>query len=77
MNRTRIEAAGLLLILAAAAPLQAGPDAAAEDGPSMELLEFLGNWSTAEEDWFDPLRMLDGQTGETGETDEKPHDEND
>ena len=33
--------------------------AANDDGqPSMELLEFLGEWQTKDGDWVDPMRFL-------------------
>ena len=31
------------------------------DNPSMELLEFLGEWQTKDGDWIDPMRFLDIQ----------------
>ena len=35
-------------------------NAANDDGnPSMELLEFLGEWQTKDGDWVDPMRFLD------------------
>lgn len=30
-----------------------------DDEPSMELLEFLGEWQTDDGKWFDPLNLLD------------------
>jgi hypothetical protein len=39
----------------------------AEDAPSAELLEFLGNWETDEGEWQDPLEFmkdLDAMEGE-------------
>ena len=33
-------------------------NAANEDKPSMELLEFLGEWQTKDGDWVDPMRFL-------------------
>ena len=33
--------------------------AANDDKPSMELLEFLGEWQTKDGEWVDPLRFLD------------------
>lgn len=36
-----------------------GAKAASEDKPSMELLEFLGEWQTKDGEWVDPLRFLD------------------
>ncbi len=32
-----------------------------QDTPSMELLEFLGEWQTKDGDWVDPMRFLDVQ----------------
>jgi hypothetical protein len=29
------------------------------DKPSMELLEFLGEWQTKDGEWVDPMRFLD------------------
>ena len=35
-------------------------NAASENtSPSMELLEFLGEWQTKDGDWVDPMRFLD------------------
>jgi hypothetical protein len=34
------------------------PIAMAEGEPSLELLEFLGNWETADGAWQDPLEFL-------------------
>lgn len=33
-------------------------NAATEDKPSMELLEFLGEWQTKDGEWVDPMRFL-------------------
>ena len=30
-----------------------------DESPSMELLEFLGEWQTKDGDWVDPMRFLD------------------
>jgi len=32
--------------------------AASDEKPSMELLEFLGEWQTDDGDWVDPMRFL-------------------
>ena len=32
--------------------------AAGDDKPSMELLEFLGEWQTKDGEWVDPMRFL-------------------
>ena len=29
------------------------------DSPSLELLEFLGEWETEQGEWIDPTHMLD------------------
>ena len=33
-------------------------NAADEEKPSMELLEFLGEWQTKDGEWVDPMRFL-------------------
>ena len=47
--------AGLILLLVTIA-LDA--KAASDDKPSMELLEFLGEWQTKDGEWVDPMRFL-------------------
>jgi len=32
----------------------------AEEAPSLELLEFLGNWEISEDEWQDPLDFMQG-----------------
>lgn len=49
-----IPAALILLLLTIA--LDARADS--EDKPSMELLEFLGEWQTKDGEWVDPMRFL-------------------
>lgn len=53
-----------------------------QDTPSMELLEFLGEWQTKDGDWVDPMRFLDVQeddlktaTSEKVNVDENTRDE--
>jgi glycine/D-amino acid oxidase-like deaminating enzyme len=59
MNRTRAEGL-LLLMLLGGGPVHAdGPATAAEQQPSMELLEFLGGFETPEGEWFDPLLLVE------------------
>jgi hypothetical protein len=33
-------------------------NAASDEKPSMELLEFLGEWQTDDGEWVDPMRFL-------------------
>jgi hypothetical protein len=33
-------------------------NAASDESPSMELLEFLGEWQTKDGEWVDPMRFL-------------------
>jgi len=42
---------------------------AAEDTPSMELLEFLGEWETKEGEWVDPSTLMDTEVAESNEVD--------
>ena len=49
-----IPAALFLLLLTIALDAKA----AGEDKPSMELLEFLGEWQTKDGEWVDPMRFL-------------------
>lgn len=57
MNRTQVSK-GLLLLLG----LMVYGAGSAEDvtqKPSIELLEFLGDWETRDGEWLDPLQLLD------------------
>lgn len=49
-----IPAALFLLLLTIAIDAKAASD----DKPSMELLEFLGEWQTKDGEWVDPMRFL-------------------
>ncbi len=49
-----IPAALFLLLLTIALDAKAASD----DKPSMELLEFLGEWQTKDGEWVDPMRFL-------------------
>ncbi|WP_455376774.1 hypothetical protein [Kaarinaea lacus] len=49
-----IPAALFLLLLTIALDARAASD----DNPSMELLEFLGEWQTKDGEWVDPMRFL-------------------
>jgi hypothetical protein len=60
MNRAKAEALSLLLLIAGSGSLPAEEaDGQAEEAPSMELLEFLGDFETPEGEWFDPLRLVE------------------
>ena len=50
-----IPAALFLLLLTIAIDAKAASD----DKPSMELLEFLGEWQTKDGEWVDPMRFMD------------------
>ena len=53
--QARYSAAVMLLMLAS---LQcAAEEAANNEAPSMEMLEFLGRWETTDGKWVDPTRM--------------------
>jgi hypothetical protein len=45
-------------------------------GPSLELLEFLGEWQTAQGDFIDPLQLQDSEFAEAEPkgSEGKPHD---
>ena len=49
---------GLLLLLGLMSLAPAGAEDVAEE-PSMELLEFLGDWETQDGEWLDPLQLLE------------------
>jgi len=46
----------VMAIVMSATPVRV--NAASDELPSMELLEFLGEWQTEEGDWVDPERFL-------------------
>jgi endonuclease/exonuclease/phosphatase (EEP) superfamily protein YafD len=83
MNRRRVDwrLAAVLGLLPLALPATAAED----EQPSMELLEFLGDWQTQDGEWIDPITLLaemesEGQqaqqTRETQQTqtEDKGHD---
>ena len=45
-----------LIVLLVSVALDA--NAASDENPSMELLEFLGEWQTKDGEWVDPMRFL-------------------
>ena len=65
MNRAKAEALSLLLLIAGSGSLSAEEaERAGEEAPSMELLEFLGDFETPEGEWFDPLRLVERAQGQ-------------
>ncbi len=64
MNTKPVEwlAVGLLLAL----PAVAVADDSKDPPPSMELLEFLGQWEKVGDKWVDPLQFDDKDKGDTG-----------
>lgn len=68
---------GLLMIvlLAGGSAAAAEEKAQAQEPPSMELLEFLGQWQTDDGEWIDPTaleRMVIPEQEQRGSDDEKP-----
>jgi hypothetical protein len=45
--------------LSALVPLASLAEPDAVEAPSMELLEFLGDWETKDGEWLDPLQLLE------------------
>jgi len=45
-----------IILLGIALDTEAASD---DNNPSMELLEFLGEWQTKDGEWVDPMRFLD------------------
>lgn len=56
--------------------LVAGTVAAAdtESAPSLEMLEFLGNWETAQGEAIDPTQLLDTASPTEKPPEDKPHE---
>ena len=46
-----------------------------EESPSMELLEFLGEWQTQEGDWIDPMAFIDAENEESQRSEEDQKDD--
>ena len=51
-------------------------EATNEEMPSMEFLEFLGEWETEEGEWIDPLELENEEFGRLIETTIKTENEN-
>ena len=45
------------------------------DSPSMEFLEFLGEFQTDEGEWIDPLNLLDMEQSETNRDHERDEED--
>lgn len=57
MNSRRVNTWSLLFL--ASLPVGISLVADAAETPSLELLEFLGNWETTDGEWLDPLLLLE------------------
>lgn len=71
MNKRRVNRWSLLLL--ASLPVGGALAADAIETPSMELLEFLGNWETSDGEWVDPIKLLEELEAEpqTAQTEEQ------
>jgi len=62
-----------LVLLALLAPLHAAPAGADEpSAPSLELLEFLGDWETEDGEWVDPGDLLEMPELDPEKSDDEP-----
>lgn len=55
---------GMFPLIAAAEPASVAADEAVnaavnKEAPSLELLEFLGDWETEDGEWLDPIQILE------------------
>jgi hypothetical protein len=69
VNKTQVVAAILWFNVVVAAY------ADSEETPSMEFLEFLGEFQTEDGEWIDPLNLVDMQNSESTPNDEDQPDE--
>jgi hypothetical protein len=69
VNKTQVVAAILWFNVVVAA------FADSEETPSMEFLEFLGEFQTEDGEWIDPLNLVDMQNSESTPNDEDQPDE--
>ena len=64
MNRIQVKPLLMSILLTYTGSLLADDKyAQLEESPSMELLEFLGNWETTESQWLDPMLLTDDDIG--------------
>ena len=61
----------LIVVLLSAAPVMAKEQKTKEEQPSLELLEFLGEWQTKDGVWFDPTQKEQKQVS----TQEQSHEQ--
>ncbi len=57
-----------MLMFCSLTPLFAEEQSAEEDIPTMEFLEFLGEWETEEGEWIDPIVLENEEFGKLIET---------
>jgi len=53
-----------LIMICSTMPLLAEEQVQNEEVPSMDFLEFLGEWETEEGDWIDPVELEDEEFGQ-------------
>jgi len=64
-----------MFALCSMSSLFAGEHMADESKPSMEFLEFLGEWETEEGEWIDPVELENEEFGKLIETVNEPENE--
>lgn len=71
MNRKRVNS--WLLLAIASLPYTGLLAADAMETPSLELLQFLGEWETSDGEWLDPIELLEEIEAEqsTAQTEEQ------
>ena len=57
-----------MLMYCSLTPLFADEQSAEEETPTMEFLEFLGEWETEEGEWIDPVELENEEFGKLIET---------
>ena len=58
----------LMLMLCSLKPLFAEEQTVEKESPSMEFLEFLGEWETTDGEWIDPVVLENEEIGKLIET---------
>jgi hypothetical protein len=67
--------ATIILLNLVFAAVAAAADEDSTDMPSMELLEFLGEFQTEDGEWIDPMELSDMERSEKQRNDEDQSDE--
>jgi hypothetical protein len=67
--------ATIILLNLVFAAVAAAADEDSTDMPSMELLEFLGEFQTEDGEWIDPMELSDMEQSEKQRNDEDQSDE--